>query len=100
MAIKDKRFWALRNVVRAADEPALRTALADTLWAHFVQSSAPEHAVIWRDSDQLLRSQLDDFLTAVDQLHNLGRQLNAPSDPATPRKTLYVFLLGSGAGYE
>jgi hypothetical protein len=143
MSIKDKALWALRNVVPAADEPALMaalaaerietlvlqgdgvvdtaglmarahrdlphppgrgvsdgwTALADNLWERLVLSPATELALVWRDSDQLLRARLDDFLDAVDALHRLGRQLNAPSNRDTPRKTLYLFLVGRGPGY-
>jgi barstar (barnase inhibitor) len=143
MAINDKALWALRNVVPAADEPALLaalategvatlvlhgdgvvdtaslmarahrdlphpagrgvssdwTALADSLWECLVLSPASELALVWRDSDQLLRARLDDFLDAVDALHKLGRQLYAPSHRDTPRKTLYLFLVGRGAGY-
>lgn len=75
------------------------TQLADNLWERLVLSPATELALVWRDSDQLLRARLDDFLDAVDALHRLGRQLNAPSNRDTPRKTLYLFLVGRGAGY-
>ena len=38
-------------------------------------------------------------MDAVDALHRLGRQLNAPSNSDTPRKTLYLFLVGRGPSY-
>lgn len=140
MKIDDKSTWALRNVVLAANEPALRdalaaasieiwilegdgvrdtqslvarahrnllpafeppadwTALADRLWERIAQSPATELAIVWRNSEQLLRAKLDDFLAAVDALQRLARKAYSPGD-ATPSKTLYLFLVGSGPGY-
>lgn len=140
MKIEDTSTWALRNVVLAANEPALRDALAaahietwvlegdgvrdaqglvarahrnllpaaaapadwpalaDRLWERLVQARASELAIVWRNSDQLLRARLEDFLAAVDALQRLARKAYAPGDATRP-KTLYLFLVGSGPGY-
>src|SRR4051812_10142292 len=78
------------------DVPTSWTALAYNLWEHIALSPATELAVVWRDSDHLLRANLADFLAAVDAVQHLARQLTSPTNPAATRKTLYLFLLGRG----
>ena len=62
-------------------------------------SPAGELALVWEDSHVLLGADLAAFLDAVDALAGLSRQLYTPRPGSRARKTLYVFLVGEGAGY-
>jgi Barstar (barnase inhibitor) len=66
-------------------------ALADTLWNGLVDAAADQLAIVWTGAHHLARSDLQDFLTAVDILARTARDVP---------KAVLIFLVGDGPEFR
>ncbi len=103
-AIRDTAsFWAQAAIdlplPPGRQAPTSWGAFSDNLWEIVQQSEAGEFALVWSAVSNLLDGGLADLLASVDGLMTLSRQLYSPASPATPPKTLYLFLVGQGSNF-
>ena len=75
-------------------------AFADSLWGGIDKLASPRIAIIWKDSERMVGAALSDFLTAIDCLLQVARNVATQEFGVSVPTKLLVFLMGNGVSYK
>ena len=75
-------------------------AFADSLFGGIDDLACPRVAIIWDDSESMVMAALGDFLTAIDCLFQVARDVATKEFGVSVPTKLLVFLVGSGESYK
>ena len=75
-------------------------AFSDSFWGGLDEIKKPQVAIIWVCSENIVEKALADFLTAIDCLLQVARDVATSAYGISIPVKVHIFLIGSGVSYK